>query len=271
MLLRTLILKSLFHSRDDEIELLCKSFPLMKQLSCVDIRVKCITLISPLNKHHRVSTILFPSISELPEGSALFDLSKVVLKEVALGHPSWSALAPRLARGLKVLQLVVHQPELITDEFALRTFRGLCELDLLLDQLPIPMSWFPKFTSAHPSLRKIRFIDHSKQFFNRHPLPFISSFVEEVRNKQLYAAFSITHLSISRLTSSSEWLVTGLMITIESSLIEILSLLNSSFPGIWTLTLKFGENIKKRQRQLYLVVCISIYIQTPYSLFFLVI
>ncbi|KAE9385818.1 hypothetical protein BT96DRAFT_567115 [Gymnopus androsaceus JB14] len=113
-----------------------------------------------------------------------------------------------------------------------------------MKHLPVTVSWLPEFTAAHPNLKKIRFIDERNVFFSRHTLPFISSFVEEARNKQLSDAYSIIRLSLSRQaicpSSTEDWRVAGLTIIIKSSLIEILSLLYSSVPTTRTLTLEFA-------------------------------
>lgn len=128
-----------------------------------------------------------------------------------------------VACGMKVLQLIVRHPESITDELACQTFLGLRELDLQLQPVPVPfnsLSWFREFASAHPLLKKIRFIDVPISLPNCPTLPFITSFVDDTRNERLADACSITHFSITRQALSSEWLVTGLKIVIKSSLLN---------------------------------------------------
>ncbi|KAE9406386.1 hypothetical protein BT96DRAFT_251626 [Gymnopus androsaceus JB14] len=240
---KTLILRMLFLLDEGRMEILCQSLPHLKRLACVDIRSELnFTLLNALHEHPSVSTILVASTQKLPKGSV--DLSKVVVKQSALSNPSHSWLVPRMERGMKVSQLLIRRPELFTNEFGLRTFEGLCELDLLMRHLPVTLSWLPEFTAAHPYLKKIRFIDERNDFFSRHTLPLTSSFVKEVSNKQLSDAYSTIRLSITRpaicSTSIEEWRVTGLTIIIRSSLIEILSLLYSSFPEIQTLRLEFA-------------------------------
>ncbi|KAE9406388.1 hypothetical protein BT96DRAFT_1014896 [Gymnopus androsaceus JB14] len=241
---KMLILRMLFLLDKEGAEILRQSIPHLKRLSCIDVRSELsIALLSALHEHPSVSTILVASMRKLPKGSAQFDLSKVVLKQSELVDPSHCWLAPKMERGMKVSQLLIRHPELFTDEFGLRTFNGLCELDLLMSYLPVTVSWLPEFTAAHPNLKKIRFIYERKDFFSCHKLPFISSFVEEACNKHLSDAYYITRLSITRpaicSTSAQEWRATGLTIIIKSSLIEILSLLYSSFPEIQTLVLGF--------------------------------
>lgn len=248
---RTLILDS-FQSRSEEgHKILCQSLPHIKHLSYVDITGSEITaaLLSALCEHPSVSTILVRSTHDLPKGSTALDLSKVVIKGSGLINPGDTFLVPWLERGAKVSQLLIRKPELLTDDFGLRSFSGLSELDLLLGDIPVMVSWLPQFSSAHPYLKKIRFIDDYKHYFGHNTLPFISSFIEEVCNKQLCDAYSITRLAISRTTlsstsvvSSQEWRVTGVTIVIKSSLIEILSLLHSSFPEIQTLEFRFEGN-----------------------------
>ncbi|KAE9387617.1 hypothetical protein BT96DRAFT_1025806 [Gymnopus androsaceus JB14] len=235
---KMLILRMLSLLDEEGMEILLQSIPHLKRLTCVDARcTMSIALLNALHEHPNVSTI---HVQKLPKGSVQFDLSKVVLKQSELADPRRCWLAPS---GMKVSQLIIRQPELLTDEFGLQTFNGLCELDLSMRRFPVIVSWLPEFTAAHPNLKKIRFIYGRKDFFTYHTLPFISSFVEEAGSRKLADAYYITRFFITRpdicSTSAQEWRVTGLTIIIRSSLIEILSLIYSSFPSIQTLTFEF--------------------------------
>ncbi|KAE9385786.1 hypothetical protein BT96DRAFT_1026479 [Gymnopus androsaceus JB14] len=234
---KTLILRMLSLLDKEGMEILLHSLPHLKRLVRVDVGSELtITLLNALHEHSSVSTILVASI---PKEATQSDLSKVILLQSKLIDPSHSRLAPMMARGMEVFQLLIHHPELISHQFGSQTFNGLCELDLLMSYLPVTVSWLPEFTAAHPNLKKIRFIYGRKDFFSRYTLPFISLFVEEARSRQLADAYSITRLSITRSFSTQEWRVTGLTIIVRSSVIEILSLLSSFFPEIQTLSLKF--------------------------------
>lgn len=226
--------------------ILCEALTHMKCLSYVDITGEVtIALLIALHAHPNVSTILVRSTRDLPDDrSIVSDLSKVVLERATVYNPIDAHLLWWRTRGIKVSQLLIRQPELLTDEFGSQVFSGLSELDLAMSDCPVTMSWLSEFASSHPYLKKIRFVDECKRYFGRHSLPFISSFVEEVREKQLCDAYSLTHLVISRSPLSStvfsrEWRVTAMVISIESSLIEILSLILSSFPEMQTLQLHF--------------------------------
>ncbi|KAJ3806824.1 hypothetical protein F5876DRAFT_68632 [Lentinula aff. lateritia] len=251
-LIKTIQLNGIYFPRKMGHEVLSRVLPRLTRLVCLDLQgsTSSALLLKALYEHSSVSTILVASpygLYNLPEGPSHLDLSKTVLERADSSHPR---LEVWLSRGLHLTKLDVHKPESLQEEFGIRTFRGLQELSLNLNLHPVTLSWLHRFTSGHPNLKLIKFIDQStmKDYFIRHTVPFVQSFVEKAHQEQLCRAFNLTHIVISRTHRGSlslDWQVSELTMRVRSSLIEILSLVTLCFPTIHTLGIR-AEHCRKR-------------------------
>ncbi|KAF8828680.1 hypothetical protein HHX47_DHR3000348 [Lentinula edodes] len=248
----TIQLNGIYFPRKTGHDVLSRVLPRFTRLVCLDLQgsTSSALLLKALYEHPSVSTILVDSpygLYNLPEGPSCLDLSKTVLERADSSHPR---LEVWLSRGLTLTKLDVHKPESLQEEFGIRTFRGLQELSLNLNLHPVTLSWLHQFTSGHPNLKLIKFIDQStmKDYFIRHTVPFVQSFVEKAHQEQLCRAFNLTHIVVSRAHRGSlslDWQVSELTMSVRSSLIEILSLVTLCFPTIHTLGIS-AEHCRKR-------------------------
>lgn len=156
-------LKLLYQRLEEAHQILCEASH-MSRLSCEEITI---SLLSALHEH-------------------LSKVSKMVVTGTVMYYAIDSWLAPWLERDLKVSEVFIRLPELLTDVFGLWTLSDLYKLDLQLGRLPVTVSWLPEISSVHPYLKKIRFIDDCKHYrLIPHMLPFMSSFDEEVHKALL--------------------------------------------------------------------------------------
>ncbi|KIK65014.1 hypothetical protein GYMLUDRAFT_382007 [Collybiopsis luxurians FD-317 M1] len=228
---------------------LCQILPNLKQLSYVDSTRwnPSITLLRSLLEHPAISTVLLKGCNSLPHEYSEFNLSKVVLDRAVdrapgpPGPPDPDHFKGWLNRGMKIAQLLVGEPHQLDENFGFRIFEGLQGVALDLDDCPVSFSWLPAFTAAHPHLTKLWLLD-SWLHCCSYPPPFIGHFVEECRRLDLTAIdFHITTIELGRSTSQ-EWHVTGLSLTISdrhNSLVELLQVIASLFPEMEALTLDF--------------------------------
>ncbi|KAJ4464274.1 hypothetical protein C8R41DRAFT_927029 [Lentinula lateritia] len=186
------------------------------------------------------------------------DLSKVV---VECGYTSQPGLETSYARGLKVYQLIVPQPELLKEEFGNSRFQGVHEISLVMNRHPIFLEWLPRLASTHPHLKNVIFVDmsNSKMQYTSDTIPFILPFIEKSLQQGLDTTFNITRLVISRtqcgsLSATLEWRVTELIMNVQSSLFMILSLVASCFPYIHTLGVGILRKIRYNVDELVAVL-----------------
>ncbi|KAJ3809194.1 hypothetical protein EV368DRAFT_69916 [Lentinula lateritia] len=222
---------------------LSRLLPHLPRLTCVDLQgsTSSVTLLNTVNQHPSISTMIVDSLyglDDLPLPLSSLDLSKVVVECGCISHPG---LETSYARGLKVYQLIVPQPELLKQEFGDSRFQGLHEISLAMNRHPILLEWLPRLASSHPHLKKVIIVDISNQKMKYTPdtIPFILPFIERSSHQGFDTTFSITRLVISRTLSCSlstpEWRVTELVMNVQSSLLVILPLVASCFPYIHTL------------------------------------
>ncbi|KAE9384763.1 hypothetical protein BT96DRAFT_1007742 [Gymnopus androsaceus JB14] len=184
-----------------------------------------------------------PSLSDAP----LFKADKFLLHRGRIQCPGIRVLEPHLRRGMQVAQLVIHRPGLLQDEFGLQRFPGLREMELIMGWEPVPLSWLHEFTSAHPMLQKIMFIDQTRfcYCYNLLLLSFTIHFQDQVQKESLNDTFDLSKLVIGRTAQTSEeWHVTGLGVVVKRSLSQVISLMSSCFPKVSVLTVEFkGEDV----------------------------
>ncbi|KAJ4480721.1 hypothetical protein C8R41DRAFT_841985 [Lentinula lateritia] len=224
-------------------EELCMLLPHLTRLACIDLQgyTSSVALLNAVNKHPSVSAMIVDSLyglHHLPKPLSSLDLSKVVVECGSISHPG---LETSYARGLKVYQLVIRQPESLKEEFGNSTFQGLHEISLAMNRHPILLGWLPRLASAHPQLENVIFVDmsNSQMQFTSDTIPFILPFIEKSSQRGLDTTFNITRLVISRTQcgclSNSGWHVTELIMNVQSSLLVILPIVASCFPCLRTL------------------------------------
>ncbi|KAJ3806825.1 hypothetical protein F5876DRAFT_80317 [Lentinula aff. lateritia] len=240
--LRVIKLHAYFPNKDVHDDL-CRLLPHLARLACVDLQgsTSSVLLLSAVNQHPSISTMIVDSLyglHYLPKPLSSLDLSKVVVERGYISQPD---LETSYARGLKVYQLIVRQPELLKEEFGNSTFQGLHEISLAMNRHPILLEWLPRLASTHSHLRNVIFVDmsNSKMQFTSDTIPFILPFIEKSSQRRLDTTFIITRLVLSRTQcgslSTPGWHVTELVMNVQSSLLVILPLVASCFPYIHTL------------------------------------
>ncbi|KAJ3986429.1 hypothetical protein F5890DRAFT_995881 [Lentinula detonsa] len=240
-LIRILLLSS-FYPEEEGHKILRQVLPYLRRLSCIHLSMfqPSIALFATVLEQSTASTVLINTLDDLPNGSFRLNLSKVVLEHSTISCPQLLSLERYCRRGARMASLNIHRPDLLDESFGLKTFTGLQELNLLVCHFPVSFSWLPAFASGHPRLSKMWLLDDKKHYFDRHTPSFIHSFVEECHRQELSDYFDITRVGLSRANQSSqEWRVTGMTIVTKFasiSLIEILSLICSSFPAIEVLS-----------------------------------
>ncbi|KAH7876649.1 uncharacterized protein C8R40DRAFT_1169177 [Lentinula edodes] len=220
----------------------CRLLPHLTRLTCVDLQgsTSSVLLLSAVNQHPSISTMIVDSLygPRLPKPFSPLDLSKVVVEREYFSQPY---LETSYARGLKVYQLIVGQPELLKEEFGNSTFPGLHEISLAMNRHPIFLEWLPRLASTHSHLKNVIFVDMSnlRVQFTSDTIPFILPFIEKSSQRGLDTTFNITRLVISRTQcgslSTPGWHVTELIMNVQSSLLVILPIVASCFPCLRTL------------------------------------
>ncbi|KAJ3923472.1 hypothetical protein F5877DRAFT_63274 [Lentinula edodes] len=215
-----------FPSKDGHEEL-CRLLPHLTRLACVDLQdfTSSISLLNTVNQHPSISAMIVDSLDNfldnLPPPLSSLNLSKVV---VECGYTSQPGLETSYARGLKVYQLIVPQPELLKEEFGNSRFQGLHEISLAMNRHPILLEWLPRLASTHPHLKNVIFVDmsNSKMQYTSDTIPFILPFIEKSLQQGLDTTYNITRLVISRtqcgsLSATMEWRVTELIMNLHVS------------------------------------------------------
>ncbi|KAJ3899949.1 hypothetical protein F5879DRAFT_460331 [Lentinula edodes] len=242
-IIKTIKLDNVYFPMETGHEELCMLLPHLTRLACIDLQgyTSSVALLNAVNKHPSVSAMIVDSLyglHHLPKPLSSLDLSKVVVECGSISHPG---LETSYARGLKVYQLVIRQPESLKEEFGNSTFQGLHEISLAMNRHPILLGWLPRLASAHPQLKNVIFVDmsNSKMQFTPDTIPFILPFIEKSSQRGLDSTFNITRLVISRTQcgclSISGWHVTELIMNVQSSLLVILPIVASCFPCLRTL------------------------------------
>ncbi|KIK64974.1 hypothetical protein GYMLUDRAFT_56471 [Collybiopsis luxurians FD-317 M1] len=236
----------------EEAEITYTLLPKFKRLVCVDLRNlnNGFDFVRQMSEHPTISTVLVelytpPELSALhgspsvswPSSTGL-DPSKVVLSHLRLelSHPN-----PDFPLNeMKVATLYIKDLERLDEDFGSRFFNGLRELTLSPARLinrPVSFSWLSTFTSAHPHLHKIRLNTPTRISY----MPSISAFFDESIRMGLKQDLCIFNLTLSRAKidaqSTQQWQVTEMYLSPRARLVEILTLVSSSFSSIENLAI----------------------------------
>ncbi|KAE9385883.1 hypothetical protein BT96DRAFT_928591 [Gymnopus androsaceus JB14] len=236
---KVLKLHKFFRRREEGLEIMRTILPSLKRLLAIDLEESRTNIIflEAILEHPSVSTVLVRSLRHLPNSFLQLNMSKFVLSHENF-QPHNSTLERWLGQGTRLSRLDVRNTELLDEEFGLRNFKGIEELNLFIHRLPVSLSWLPRFTSSHPYLHQLWLNDDAHQTFPLHTPSFIHPFTEEFRKQGFNEDCRISRVGLGRVTSGSqEWHVTGLTIVATSSLKEILALIFSSFPALEALSL----------------------------------
>ncbi|KAE9386890.1 hypothetical protein BT96DRAFT_927901 [Gymnopus androsaceus JB14] len=205
-------------------------FPLLSQLppshfpNLVQINSTCNQLTTPLVtaiKFHPAPIFFFESFT-LPPSTSLLDsqlLSPSDLAKVVLDHQTVTDelklinIGKYLSHGMRVnvlsITLNTFTTPLLNDSFGERKFPALRELSIQVDPgtRPFTLSWLLKLAREHPLLMNIYIQDNRRvrtldlDFFKREPIiPFIESFVDQVRNEGFIDTISIRSFGIRRMS-----------------------------------------------------------------------
>ncbi|KAJ3831266.1 hypothetical protein F5878DRAFT_667742 [Lentinula raphanica] len=240
---RTLSIDYIYHRPEEGEQLLCQIVPQLKRLTHVQL-CGCnarTTLLAAALAHPTVIAVL---VNELPHESLYeSDLSKVILEETWMCDTLSQNVERCMDQGMGLKCLEILEPELLDVDFGYKHFKGLEQIRVSTGLKHICFSWLSRLSASHPSLNELLLQDGRNFYFKRHTPPFISSFVEETRRQGLDEEFSIKCVSLRRIIDqgSEDWHVIGLSITTtfgsSSSLVELLTLISSSFPKLESLTL----------------------------------
>ncbi|KAJ3820085.1 hypothetical protein F5880DRAFT_1590569 [Lentinula raphanica] len=171
------------------------------------------------------------------------DLSKVIVD--TLIYPlSFSNIGNCLKNGMRLARLFLYYgPTLLDEEFGSRKFPGLEEIVILMGSLSTPFSWLSDLASTNPTLNKLH--------IHRNQLPSLSitlltSFDNECERQGLKTSFVVEHVNLRKASgqSSHDWDVIGFTMSTNpnASLVNILSLVASSFPKLEILSLNITKN-----------------------------
>ncbi|KAJ3798372.1 hypothetical protein GGU11DRAFT_808331 [Lentinula aff. detonsa] len=233
-----------FSRSEEDDRILYPILPCMKRLEWVELRFCSARgdFLKAILALPSVSTVL---VEQLPDASLHDNLSKVLYE----GTSTTTTLSPDLERclgqGMRLGRLEVLGPELLDDDFGQRHFAGLEELRLSMRHYPVSFSWLSALSSTHSSLKELWLIDDNRHYFRRHTPIFISSFVEESQRQDLSKNYIIKRVGLRRAQFSQDWSVTSLTIFTtfaSTSLVEILTLISTSFPKLETLTLDLDSH-----------------------------
>ncbi|KAJ3981967.1 hypothetical protein F5890DRAFT_1567646 [Lentinula detonsa] len=232
---KTLVISYSLGYSEEGIRILSHLVPNFKQLSCVELRLSNdrIALLDAILAHPTVSSVL---VDQLPHES-IYDLSKVILRETFLFPPFSLYLERCMNRGMRLACLTLIEPGSSNDK--LPHFEGLDGIHIILGFDHISSSWLSALSSTNPSLKEIWLLDCHHVFFAATTITLMSSFFEESQRQNLNEKFAIDCACLHRSTIQ-DWHVVGLTICTtpaSTSLIEILTLIASSFPKLEALTL----------------------------------
>ncbi|KAJ3793434.1 hypothetical protein GGU11DRAFT_759949 [Lentinula aff. detonsa] len=213
-------------------ELLVHDLPDFKQLSYVELQSFNISfaLLNAILAHPTVSSVL---VDQIPHES-IYDLSKVILREASPSNPD---LKRCMDRGMRLTCLMLLQPGSLNDK--LPHFEGLEGIHMILGPYHISSSWLSALSSTNPSLKELWLFDYHEMYLGPDTITIMSSFLEEFQRRNLDKKFIIRRACLRRSTVQ-DWHIIELTICTTSactSLVEILTLIASSFPKLEALTL----------------------------------
>ncbi|KAJ3969722.1 hypothetical protein EV361DRAFT_997981 [Lentinula raphanica] len=224
--------------------------PQLKELFHVELaRSYAGNLLRTILAHPTVTSVL---IHELPHESMCdHDLSKVLLKSGRVFDDCIDegfTFDDYLNQGMRLVCLNLHDYKSLDDQLSGKVLPGLKEIRMYMDTEPASFSWLSAFCSTHPSLNELWLVDNGRRYFIRHTPIFLSSFIAESQKQGLLRkSINIQHVGLRRAfgQSSQEWYVIGLTLNTSfagASLIEVLSLVASSFPKLEILSLNFDAH-----------------------------
>ncbi|KAJ3709648.1 hypothetical protein C8R42DRAFT_412581 [Lentinula raphanica] len=221
-----------------------------KKLLCVELKYcwNQTLMLKSLLAHPSVPTVV---VHRLPDELLHNDdLSKVTLKLGILSRIGEFSLESEkcLDRGMKLACLELYRPDLyLHPEFRLRPLHGLKELRIHVGTVPISSSWLSILLSTHPTLYELWLLD-SYETAVLHETTFISTFDAESQRQGFKGDFVFTRIGLRRAVgrSSQEWSVMGLYLcahsAIGTSLVQVLTLVASSFPKVENLALDLNRH-----------------------------
>ncbi|KAJ3820667.1 hypothetical protein F5880DRAFT_1509174 [Lentinula raphanica] len=231
-----------YHRPEEGEQILCQTLPQLTRLTHVQLR-SCnarATLFDAALAHPTVITVL---VNELPRRSLSdLDLSKVILDEAWMSDRLFQNVERCMDQGMGLKCLEILEPKLLNMNFGSKHFKGLEQLRVSTGLEHICFSWLSSLSSTYPSLNELLLKNRRNLHFRQRTPPFISSFVEETRRQGLNEDFSIKYVSLRRIIAqgTDDWHVISLTIATtfgSSSLVELLTLISSSFPKLESLTL----------------------------------
>lgn len=209
-------------------------------------------LLAVINRHpvptvilieRRIHGMLMRNAHEL----GISDLSKMVIAyELIMDYDEGDhPLKDFLACGMQVLHAKVKSSK---PSLGVLKLNGLRQLTLNLDTIgeslnATLLSWLPELTRSHQLLKKIQFITGHRWKWRNHPTPFVQPLVDAASDEGLggiltIMGFDVTRTNLIHTGTLSDWLVTGLDLSIHNqSLGPLLRLVHGLFPQIYALSL----------------------------------
>ncbi|KAJ3718702.1 hypothetical protein C8R42DRAFT_711087 [Lentinula raphanica] len=172
------------------------------------------------------------------------DLSKVIVGTLIFPL-SFSLIGDCLKNGMRLTRLLLYySPELLDEEFGSRKFPGLEEIIILMEPLSTPFSWLSVLSSTNPTLNEL--IIHRLNQLPSLSITLLTSFDDECERQGLKTSFVVEHVNLRKASgqSSHDWDVIGFTMSTNpsASLVNILSLVASSFPKLEILSLDLTKN-----------------------------
>ncbi|KIK69315.1 hypothetical protein GYMLUDRAFT_67968 [Collybiopsis luxurians FD-317 M1] len=127
-------------------DILRRLLPRLKRLAWVHLHYieTDAALFTALSNQDNIRTVVIEELSDLPRAD--LDLSKILLCDITIGQPT--CLPSRIPRGIRVGRIAIRLPYKLQEEFGLQRYNELRELDLIMGDFPVTLSWLPKFSSA---------------------------------------------------------------------------------------------------------------------------
>lgn len=207
-------------------------------------------ILETMHQHSTVSSIIFENLRQVPRDIQLAEMSKITIKSCQFRQSDFSKTAVSyLLRGMVVNELVIpasnrFEDYLFTAIKAVDVFSrlravtfGTCNEDTDSD-----LSQLFRLAPYCLSLEIIQFFGTGGHL---HGVPSISIFFEKLLRIDQRGRISKVRTTLKRqsaVTPSGSlwlWLVTGMLIYIQYSLEDILSLIQELFPTIEQLELRF--------------------------------
>ncbi|KAJ3835387.1 hypothetical protein F5878DRAFT_692857 [Lentinula raphanica] len=244
---KVLVIKPLPQLGDQTIS---KILPQLKKLSEVelpDCRNRT-ELLRSILAHPTVTSVV---VDELPEESMCNDdLSKVALPR----RKSYRAMIlpeyqKYFDRGMRILRLQLSEGDSIITQFESINIPGLKEIRIFIHGYGDKISWAHVLSSNHPTLNELWLLGRARRYLKHVVPPVLSPFMKESQQEKLHSCFIVRRVGLRRTNGSSysppEWYVMGLSLETtpgSTSIIEILTLVASSFPKLEVLTLGLNQH-----------------------------